>query len=380
MDSGCENFCMHIELHHEIPDRQHLRAAWNALVHDMERTEVFYTWEWAKAVETAYEESVRPWLLLLENEDKSLAGIAALATDKSGREFNFLTASTGDYSDFLSQPGLREAMTEAVLAECAKLNARITLANLPADSATVTALRRSAGNYGYHLHVRPAYECAQVFLTSAEQRQATKADLRRKKMRRLISAVEGQLAPRLKHLVSWPEIKNQLPAFERAHIARFEATGRKSNLADPRRRVFLEELARLLSEAGWLRLSRLQVGETAGAWNYGFRFAGSWFWYQPTFDTQLEQFSPGLYLLAKMIEGACDDPDVSRVDLGLGAEAYKERFANGSRRTLHVTLTRSYAKHVRGITRYRTAQLLKNWPAGEKAVRGILKRLAPAAV
>ena len=89
---------------------------------------------------------------------------------------------------------------------------------------------------------------------------------------------------------------------------------------------------------------------------------------------QLEEFSPGVYLLAKIIHEACEDPGVSVVDLGLGAEGYKERFANSCRQTLHVTLTRSYSEHLRGVVRYRAAQVLKKWPAGEKAARNLFRR------
>ncbi len=358
----------------QIPEQEDFRYGWNSLLQRVERPEVFFTWQWARAVEKAYGEALQPWLLVFENDDKSLAGIAALATDTSRSHISFLASTTADYCDFLSEPNCREAVAEAVLAECAKLHANITLANLPADSSTLVALQRLGRKYGYFLHVRPAYQCAQVSLKTAEERAAVKADLQRKKMRRLINVMEERYAPHLQHLTSWSEIEPELPGFAQSHVARFAATGRVSNLADLRRQQFLQELARLSSECKWLRLSRLRVGDKSVAWNYGFYFSGSWFWYQPTFATQFEEFSPGLYLLAKIIHEACEDPRVSVVDLGLGAEGYKERFANSSRQTLHVTLTRSYSKHLRGVVRYRAVQMLKSWPAGEKAARNLFRR------
>jgi CelD/BcsL family acetyltransferase involved in cellulose biosynthesis len=365
----------------EIPDNDDLRRQWNALVGQALRPEVFYTWEWARAVQWAHGESRRPWLLLWEKEDRSLAAIAALATTGGTREAHFLTSTTADYCDFLSVAGFHDEMVEAVLAECRKNDQSLTLANLPAESATVAALRKSAKKFGYYLHERPAYRCAQVSLIGAGVREEMKAALHRKmrnslerKMRRLMEAVEAKSAPQLDHLVSWEEVTDQLPEFARTHLARFRVAGRASNLADPNRRKFLEELARLLSAAGWLRLSRLQVGGRNVAWNYGFLFAGSWFWYQPTFDMALEQYSPGAYLLAKIVSAACDDPRVTGVDLGLGAEGYKERFANSSRDTLHVTVTRSLPGHLRGVIRYRAAESLKQFPLAEKAVRKVLRR------
>jgi CelD/BcsL family acetyltransferase involved in cellulose biosynthesis len=66
------------------------------------------------------------------------------------------------------------------------------------------------------------------------------------------------------------------------------------------------------------------------------------------------------------------------VDLGLGAEGYKERFGNGTRQTLHVTVTRSWYRHVKEIVRYRAAGALKQSPKVESGVRRILGRRPPS--
>ena len=63
------------------------------------------------------------------------------------------------------------------------------------------------------------------------------------------------------------------------------------------------------------------------------------------------------------------------VDLGLGAEEYKERFANQSRETLYVTLRTSATHDVREIARYRAAQIVKTSPRLETAVRGATTHL-----
>ena len=180
---------------------------------------------------------------------------------------------------------------------------------------------------------------------------------------------------RLDHARSWEAISPILPHFVEAHVARFRATGRVSNLAKPERQAFLEHLAKLLSEVGWIALTRMMSGEKTFAWNYGFQFHGSWFWYQPTFDSDLERYSPGFCLLAKLIEEAAENPAFRLVDLGLGAEEYKERFANQSRETLYVTLRASVVRHVGGIVRYRALEVLKTFPKLDAAIRGIAAKL-----
>ncbi|MGC2450645.1 MAG: GNAT family N-acetyltransferase [Candidatus Sulfotelmatobacter sp.] len=195
----------------------------------------------------------------------------------------------------------------------------------------------------------------------------------RKMVRRSLKAM-GQNSPiRLDHARRWEEIEPILSEFAQAHVARFLATGRVSNLATAERRLFLEQLAKLLSGPGWVVLTRMMTGDKTIAWNYGFQFEGTWFWYQPTFDPSLERYSPGFCLLTKLIEEAIENPALHMVDLGLGAEDYKERFANQTRKTLYITLRSSVAKHVREIVRYRVAELIKTSPRLEASVRTIAR-------
>lgn len=194
-------------------------------------------------------------------------------------------------------------------------------------------------------------------------------------LRRFLNAMGREAPVRLDHAQSWDTIKPILPAFIEAHVARFLATGRISNLARPERRVFLEELAKLLSESGWMRLTRLAAGEKSFAWNYGFQFQDTWFWYQPTFDSEVEKYSPGFCLLAKIIEEAADNPALKVVDLGLGAEGYKDRFGNQSRRTLCVTLRSSAAGQAREVLRYAAASMVKACPPLETFVRAAVSRV-----
>ena len=131
----------------------------------------------------------------------------------------------------------------------------------------------------------------------------------KKRLRRNIRELEklGRLSVR--HDTHWEEIEPILAPFGRAHVARFLATGRISSQVRPERRRFLYELAGELSRSGSVTVSRLLVGETPAAWNYGFQFSGSWFWYQPTVNGIYEEFSPGYCLLAKIVQLACDGAD-----------------------------------------------------------------------
>jgi CelD/BcsL family acetyltransferase involved in cellulose biosynthesis len=290
----------------------------------------------------------------------------------------FLAGTTADYCDLISAPQDRSKFAEIVLSELRKAGIRdIALANLPEDSPTAGCLSRLAPSQGYHVSSRLGYICARLDLGSPEQRKQLKAAVQKKKSYRYSMNALGRQGPvALCHLTTWAEVESALPEFFLAHVARFLATQRLSNIAREDRRTFLTELSRLLSRSGWLALTRMTVGDRPVAWNFGFRFDGSWFYYQPTFETSLERYSPGVCLLSGIIAEACDAPAMRIVDLGLGAEGYKERFAHGARKTLYVTLSRSHAQHLRKASRYRLAEIVKRSPRVESSVRSALAGIA----
>jgi CelD/BcsL family acetyltransferase involved in cellulose biosynthesis len=374
--SSDEKNALRLVLHREIPEDDRLACQWNGLVLQMERPEVFYTYEWALAVSRAYSSSVAPLLILAYDQD-SLVGVVALSTDSMRRGTFFLTSTTADYCDFISSPANRADFVTLVFGELRRLKIpALVAANLPADSVTSSAFPTTSEPQGYRAFSHPAHLCSQITMgSSVERRKLRDVVASRKGLRYSLKGLERHGPLSIDHLKSAENLQRALPEFIRAHIARFSATGRRSNLSHPERQVFLIELAGLLSTAGWIVLSCLRVGDNSVAWNYGFRFSGSWFYYQPTFNSDWCKFSPGFCLLSKIVEAACDDPAIERIDLGLGAEGYKERFATGTRQTLDVTLTASTTHYLREAARYHVATAIKSSPRLEHGVRRILGRV-----
>lgn len=365
---------MRLVIHREIPDDITLATQWNELVQHMECPEVFYTYEWSRAVSRAYRDSIEPLVMLAYQED-SLVGVAALATDKARPEAFFLAGTTADYCDFVSSPKLRHEVVTCVLSELRVLGmSMLVLANLPSDSATEGALAPSADLRGYNLFPQPAFQCTQVLLRTREQRELVRRSIRHKRERRYLKALAAKVPVVVDHLRSWDEIASALPSFTNAHVARFSAIGRISNLDSPERTTFLSELAKLLSPHGWITLSQLRAGEHPMAWQYAFQFARHYSFYQTTFDSGFREYSPGFSLILKLIEEACEDSEIDFVDLGLGAEDYKKRLANAARETLHITLARSTVTYLRAAARYHAAAAIKASPRLEQYVRRVLGR------
>ncbi len=354
----------------KMQDDAELRASWNSLVMQMNRPEVFYTYEWALAASRAFEGTLRPLICLVYDSDR-LCGIAplAIAHEDPGNVF-FLTAATADYCDVLSSTGMRHAVLSSVFGELAKLATHdVTLTNVPSNSVTCRELSEIAKINGFLIHKRPAYQCGLILLGNQEERQALLAAVRKKeKEKRGLKKMEQLGTVRLAQLK--PEkAEEELQSIFSAQIGRFLATGRISPLVRADRRQFLTELARLLGRPGWLQVSRLEVNDRPVAWNYGFGFYDSWFWYLPAFETEYEASSPGSCLLRFLVEAACADPSVIRLDLGLGDEAYKERFANAVSSTCHFQLSTSQLRYWQWVARDPLTENLRRFPGVEKTIR-----------
>jgi CelD/BcsL family acetyltransferase involved in cellulose biosynthesis len=371
---GLEVKHLRLVIHHEIPQDDGLRRQWNQLVQRMESPEVFYTYEWALAVGRAYHASITPLLILAYQQD-SLVGVVALATDNAQRETFFLAGTTADYCDFVSSPEFRPELVDLVLTELPKLGmSTVVLTNLPTDSATARALGPTADFQGYSLFSRPAFQCPQILLRTAEQKEAVRRSVRQKRERRYLKALAEKVPLELDHLRLHDQIASALPSFSETQVARLSAIGRTSNLNSPQRVAFLAELAKLLSPLGWVTLSRLRAGDHPIAWLYAFQFARHSSFYQMTFDSNFREYSPGSGLRLRVIEEACDSLETDFVDLGLGGEHHKKRWATGYRETVDVTVTRSTLRHVGGRLRYHTAAAIKSSPRLEHCVRWLLGR------
>ena len=354
----------------EIPEDPHVVDSWNELVMRLERPEIFFTHEWALAASRAFSDTVRP-LVFLAYDAQRLCGIASLATHpESTHTAFFLNANTADYCDILTDPANRSQALVTIFSAIQKSGIEnLVLANVPSDSPTLRELPRIAESLRYHLHSRAAYDCGLILFGGDEERQAILQSVRRKDREKRGLKKMAQLGSvRLTHLATEQAEMDLTPMFS-AQISRFLATGRISPLVLPERRSFLTQLSRLLGQAGWLKISRLEVNGQPVAWNYGSWFCGSWFWYLPTFEPQYEHLSPGSCLLRLLVEEGCADQSVERLDLGLGDEAYKERFANSVCPTRYVHLSTSALCHGTIAGRHWLAHAVQRFPRIEVKIR-----------
>jgi hypothetical protein len=104
---------------------------------------------------------------------------------------------------------------------------------------------------------------------------------------------------------------------------------------------------RLAAERQQLRGYVLQTSGQASAFATGIVYHGTFYLEFVGYDQELSQYSPGTFLLTRVMEDLCAEGNVTDFDFGFGSELYKERF--GTRRLLELRIN-IFGMSVRGIT------------------------------
>ena len=98
--------------------------------------------------------------------------------------------------------------------------------------------------------------------------------------------------------------------------------GLKGHFMRPDIATFFERVARAFSELGWLRLDFLEIGGTAIATTFGFEHGNTLYLYNSAFEQEAKRLSPGLILVAALIEDAIEQ-GTKTFDFLRGPERYK---------------------------------------------------------
>jgi CelD/BcsL family acetyltransferase involved in cellulose biosynthesis len=97
---------------------------------------------------------------------------------------------------------------------------------------------------------------------------------------------------------------------------------------------------------GWFRGYVVTVDGRAVAFHHGELYRNRFRLGRPGYDPELAEWRLGTYLLVRLLEDLCQDPDARVLDYGVGDAEYKSRFGTRSWREGNVHV---YAKTFRGI-------------------------------
>jgi CelD/BcsL family acetyltransferase involved in cellulose biosynthesis len=209
--------------------------------------------------------------------------------------------------------------------------------NLPESSPVMQLLSTQGRQWRGHFQAVFQYSCPTVRDDGSGifERLARKESLRRNenRLRR-----QGNLV--FRRIDDRQEIQRQLDEFFAQHATRQALNGIRSQFLDSEPRAMMRALVEELDPAQELRFYALELDGRAIAYHFGFQRAGKFIFYAPTFDVNYWDDSPGEVLLRNLFKHAQNEK-LSEFDFTIGDEAYKDRFANHTRKTWSVYFYRS---------------------------------------
>ena len=221
-----------------------------------------------------------------------------------------------------------------------------------------------AGDRSPYLDLSAGFE---TYLADRRARSDTRGALR--KARKLAREV-GPL--RFVAETDAPEHLAQTIEWKRRQYAE---TGVRDVLADPGGRDLLGHVHAAHGAAFAGVLSVLYAGDVVAGLHLGLRSAAVWHSWFPTYNPELQQYSPGLVLMLELARAA-PALGISEIDLGKGEARYKQAFATGSVPLLDGSVGTSALTALTARARASTRRVLR--AAGvHRAVRRALGRGRP---
>jgi CelD/BcsL family acetyltransferase involved in cellulose biosynthesis len=244
-----------------------------------------------------------------------------------------------DYMGPVSIPGMEEAAAKELVAamttELAWTSA--DLRGLAIDSAWLAALAGSAAAGGLHVHegddgVAPRIELPtsyEAYLSSLPSK--LRHEIRRKE-RRLVQ----ELGPYAVALATRDSLSEDFGRFIELHKA---SPGRKGRFMLAGMEIFFRRLGEAFLPDHVFHLATLEVGGRKVAGAIGFAYKNVFSLYNSAFDREFAALSPGMVLVADMIERAVASGR-STFDMLKGDLAYKYRFGSQPRPVRRLVLAR----------------------------------------
>jgi CelD/BcsL family acetyltransferase involved in cellulose biosynthesis len=270
-------------------------------------------------------------ILVGESEKGELVGIAPLFYTKNRQNEPALmligSIEISDYLDFIVRTPDIEEFAETLLNFLDKISDPpwrvLDLYNLPDTSPTLPALMNAAKSMGWIYDQEQLQPCPYIPLPGDWEAYLSMIDKKqRHEIRRKMRRAEENTPPAVWYFVTEEERLDQ-------EIDDFLAMMAQ----DPEKARFLSEVMRTqmrasvhaASQAGWLQLAFLTVGDDKTAAYLNFDFGDHIWVYNSGWDLKYRELSPGWVLLGHLLKWANDNGRKS-FDFMRGAEDYKYRF------------------------------------------------------
>lgn len=325
-----------------------LRAAWNAIDAASPCPRLFLQHEWFDAAWRWRRQAAQLHLLCLLRDDELVAVLPLVREDieRRGhriRELSFLTVPDTQACDLIVAARNRGAAVETLTAELVRRKSEwdvLRLSYLPPASIAATSLREALAGRGVATRLEGGGGNAYVRLDSsweayyaARSRSLKKANnLAANRLKKAGEVRIDWLEPGSNDARRLGETLDRIVAISAASWKRH--TG--NSLENPGPQAFIRRLSELARERGWLSVWTLTLDGRPLAMEYQLLADGRVFALRSDFDATFDELSPGSHLNRHLLERLFGR-GLSRYCMGLGDNAYKQRWADDAEPVLELS-------------------------------------------
>ncbi|MGH7279314.1 MAG: GNAT family N-acetyltransferase [Candidatus Rokuibacteriota bacterium] len=312
-------------------------GAWHALHAATRLRSPFLTWTWQREWVRAFAEDRRLQIRGVEDERGRLTAILPLYETGAGLWRLIGGLDVSDYLDLLAEAGGEEEAWRMLLEARAPEDGVWDLHSVPAASPTVLALPALARAAGLAASVAVEERCPILALPpSWETYLGTLPGKHRHELLRKIRRLERE-APEVRAVScsGRTEVEARLGDFLVLHRA---SRAGKARFMDARMETFFRRATVALAADGAVRLWFLETAGGPAAAFITLEWDGNVGLYNSGFDPGRAALSPGLVLLARLVEDAIARGK-RRFDFLRGEERYKYEFGPTPEDVCTVTLT-----------------------------------------
>jgi CelD/BcsL family acetyltransferase involved in cellulose biosynthesis len=347
----------------EIEAFRALRDEWTVLLAQSPADCLFLTWEWLHTWWTHLADGRRLFIVAVRcgGELIAVAPLAVSAGRRAGlaplSSLTFLgSGSVGsDYLDVLVARG-REAEAFDGLARClAAQPFALHLAQLRRGSSATVGLAGRLARLGWRCAERPTDRCPFIAVqgVSWPSYLASLDGHHRSNWKRRLANLGKAFAMRFERVETESQRAEALGAFFALHGQRWEGRGGSTAFYSASLREFHEAWTRVALGRGWLRFFLMRLdGRPVGA-IYGFRYRGTFGFYQTGFDPAYARHGIGQVMIGLSIKSAIEE-GADEYDLLHGTERYKSDWARSTR---DLSRIEAYPPSLRGRVHRRLAAL-----------------------
>ena len=361
---------MKTTLYTSTDDLEKLASIWNQLLRRSDTNTLYLTWEWTQAWLACRENQVTPFVIVVENGDGHVVGIAPYyrCTRKLAKliSYRFLqplgdSQSGAEYPCWIADKDIQSnvylSIAQALLAHKSQWDA-VYMPNIaiwnPASSAmvkTLSTLRKtsvSLRDKDFSAFRMPENrEALHKTMSKSWVKSQKRINARFKKLNWSVHSY---------HSLTGPELAQKLETLFTLHKKRWQAAGKPGSFSKHRLLgPFVGLFAQMAAKSGWLRLYFLEVDGTPVAAQLGYVYDDIYHQLHEGFDNSLAN-GAGNFLRGKIYEACIDEGIVEYDFLGDHSE-HKRRWGATQRDGSHLFLVNHRLKNLPLLTG-------KFWPTG----------------